>query len=126
MTKRQILMSLIRIALLSAIGLIQFMLVMFGCVYACDHFQETWPFVRHLRSAAPFIGLLTFLYPVYILMAMQLPAQRTRTKWPAANCPVCGTQTSSPRMPTNWRQFMWGGWTCRKCGCEMDACGKKL
>ncbi len=126
MNRRELLASPIRVAILSLIGLAQFMLVMFGCVYICDHFRDAYPFVRHLRGAAPLIGFLTLIYPVYILMAMRLPEQRQRRAWLTVDCPVCGTRTNSPRMPKNWRQFMWGGWTCRKCGCEIDAQGKQI
>ena len=43
------------------------------------------------------------------------------------SCPQCQTpQSRSFRWPTSWRQAMWGGWTCKKCGCEMDKYGNKV
>ena len=30
------------------------------------------------------------------------------------------------RTPTSIRQLMWGGWTCPKCGCEMDGTGVEI
>jgi hypothetical protein len=39
-------------------------------------------------------------------------------------CPQCGTQPALFRMPKNWEQFVWGGWTCSTCGSEVNAQGK--
>ena len=125
MTKSDILIVPVRIAVLSAIGLIQFMLVMFGCIYVCDHFQVAWPFVRHLRILAPGFGLLSLVYPIYILMAME-PVQLKKIASPILKCPACGTKTTLFRIPKNWRQFLHGGWTCAKCGREITAEGKQI
>lgn len=35
-------------------------------------------------------------------------------------CPRCATPVPMVRTPKNLRQALWGGWTCAKCGCEMD------
>ena len=78
MGRKEYLLRPIRVAILSIIGLLQFMLVMFGCVWASEHLGEAYPFVRVFRSAAPLVGFLTLLYPVYILAAMDLPKQRNR------------------------------------------------
>jgi hypothetical protein len=43
-------------------------------------------------------------------------------------CPQCGTAFPTVRIPKNYRQFMWGGWTCKHCGEEFDkwlACAPK-
>ena len=39
-------------------------------------------------------------------------------------CPKCGANAPSFRIPSNLSQFLWGGWTCNKCGCEIDKWGK--
>ena len=41
-------------------------------------------------------------------------------------CPQCGEKMPNVRQPTSARQAMWGGWTCPKCGCEMDKWGKEI
>jgi hypothetical protein len=41
-------------------------------------------------------------------------------------CPDCQTVIPRVRMPRNVRQAMWGGATCPKCGCEVDAKGRKV
>jgi hypothetical protein len=55
---------------------------------------------------------------------------RQRGKWGINfRQPAC-TQCGSPlpivtvRMPTSWRQAMWGGWTCSECGFELDRWGR--
>jgi predicted RNA-binding Zn-ribbon protein involved in translation (DUF1610 family) len=35
-------------------------------------------------------------------------------------CPSCGTDLPTIRRPKTFRQMMWGGWTCDKCGTEFD------
>jgi hypothetical protein len=45
---------------------------------------------------------------------------------PARKCPECGNPLPRIRKPANARQAKWGGWTCSKCGCEVDRRGKKL
>lgn len=37
-----------------------------------------------------------------------------------AKCPNCGNPFPRVRTPKNFRQAMWGGWTCEKCGTEFD------
>ena len=52
------------------------------------------------------------------------------TKWAinleTVHCPQCKQRMPAFRVPTNLHQLMWGGWTCPKCGCQMDKMGKPL
>jgi len=41
-------------------------------------------------------------------------------------CPNCQEEQPKVRKPQNWRQILWGGYTCQNCGTEMDKYGKKL
>jgi len=41
-------------------------------------------------------------------------------------CPNCRAKMPYIRLPLNERQEMWGGWTCFKCGTEMDKWGRKI
>jgi hypothetical protein len=41
-------------------------------------------------------------------------------------CPKCAEPMPVVRKPKNKRQALWGGWTCRKCGCEMDKYGVEV
>jgi len=48
----------------------------------------------------------------------------TKNRWgmnlESVNCPACGSPLPQVRQPKSFRQALWGGWTCAKCGCEMD------
>jgi len=44
--------------------------------------------------------------------------------WRKVQCPNCGTKPPLYRMPKNWQQLLWGGWTCSECGAEMNRQGK--
>ena len=41
-------------------------------------------------------------------------------------CPKCSEPMPRFRKPKNERQALWGGWTCPKCGCEMDKYGVEV
>lgn len=41
-----------------------------------------------------------------------------------ATCEKCGEEQPKVRTPENMQQMMLGGYTCRKCGAELDARGK--
>ncbi len=41
-------------------------------------------------------------------------------------CPNCGTPPPAIRRPKNFRQFMWGGWTCGTCHKEFDKWAKPV
>lgn len=45
---------------------------------------------------------------------------------PKRKCPECEEPMPKVRKPANRRQMLWGGWTCPKCGCEMDRRGRKI
>ena len=41
-------------------------------------------------------------------------------------CPRCGTDLPATRWPTSFKQAIYGGWTCQKCGCEVDRKGNAI
>ncbi len=41
-------------------------------------------------------------------------------------CPKCKTKLPRIRIPKNKRQAAWGGWSCPKCGTEVDRNGKEV
>jgi len=41
-------------------------------------------------------------------------------------CPRCDEPAPLVRRPANFRQMLWGGHTCRECGCEYDKWGKPI
>jgi len=42
------------------------------------------------------------------------------------DCPQCGRAQPTTRLPTSLRQALWGGWSCRACGTEMDKWGRSI
>jgi transposase-like protein len=42
------------------------------------------------------------------------------------NCPDCGKKFPRFRIPVNFRQAFLGGWTCTKCGCQVNSFGRKI
>jgi hypothetical protein len=42
------------------------------------------------------------------------------------HCPQCNTLQPKTRKATSWQQALWGGWTCKVCGTEMDKWGKQM
>jgi hypothetical protein len=41
-------------------------------------------------------------------------------------CPQCGTKAPFVRLPRSLRQLVFGGWTCRACGCRMNRWGERV
>ena len=41
-------------------------------------------------------------------------------------CPACGSPMPRVRQPNSRMQKLWGGWTCAKCGCEVDKWGRLI
>jgi ssDNA-binding Zn-finger/Zn-ribbon topoisomerase 1 len=55
--------------------------------------------------------------------------KENKSKWSInpdrVNCPDCGEPMPRVRRPRTMKQALWGGWTCPKCGCDMDKWGEK-
>jgi predicted SprT family Zn-dependent metalloprotease len=43
-----------------------------------------------------------------------------------ARCAKCGQPQPIVRRPLNERQALWGGYTCRQCGTELDSSGQPI
>jgi ribosomal protein S27E len=43
-----------------------------------------------------------------------------------AHCGKCGEPQPVFRKPQNERQALWGGYTCRQCGTELDSSGSPI
>jgi hypothetical protein len=54
----------------------------------------------------------------------------TRNKWGinlcAVHCPRCDALLPNLDERRSIRQLMWGGWTCRACGAEVDKWGREV
>jgi hypothetical protein len=55
---------------------------------------------------------------------------RRRGKWGVNGattlCPNCGEAASTVRKPASFQQALWGGCTCKECGCEFDKWGRRV
>ena len=40
-------------------------------------------------------------------------------------CPKCKTKQPQIRIPKNLREALWGGYTCKNCGCKMNKHGEE-
>ena len=75
--------------------------------------------------------LLIVLLPLGIILSLVLiDTVRQRGRFGinvhVPNCPRCGQQVPVIRNPKSIRQFLWGGYTCTKCVCEIDKWGKEI
>jgi hypothetical protein len=61
--------------------------------------------------AAIFGGFALFLVAIFL---------------PKRHCPECKEPLPRLRVPTSWRQFVRGGWTCPGCDVELDHQAKKI
>jgi len=45
---------------------------------------------------------------------------------PRRYCPRCDAPFAKLYLPKSWRQWLQGGKTCKKCGCEVDRVGREI
>ena len=79
------------------------------------------------------IGITLCLLGLAFLLGLVLVLRdtlRRKGKWGinvnAVMCPRCGENLSKMRGPKNANQTLWGGYTCAKCGCEIDKWGIEI
>jgi len=67
-------------------------------------------------------GLATLLFfsILFLSRAKFLKGSRWGMNFSEVTCPECGKPLPKLRIPKNWRQFWWGGWSCESCGKEFD------
>jgi predicted RNA-binding Zn-ribbon protein involved in translation (DUF1610 family) len=72
------------------------------------------------KAVAAVVGVVLFIWSL----------TRRRDKWGlntrSTDCPNCGEPVARIRHPRSLAQAMWGGYTCAKCGTEMDKWGRKV
>ncbi len=65
--------------------------------------------------------------PVYpMLMGLLALGLLSGSSLSSPKCPTCETQQPAIRRPTSLRQLLRGGWTCAKCGTEIDRHGRAI
>jgi hypothetical protein len=75
--------------------------------------------------------LLAVLLPIGIVLSLVLvDTVRQRGRFginpDVPSCPRCGQQVPAVRVPKSVQEFLWGGHTCIKCGCEIDKWGNEI
>lgn len=43
----------------------------------------------------------------------------------SVNCPKCKAPQPLIRKPKGWQEILWGGSTCKNCGCKIDRFGNE-
>ncbi len=72
------------------------------------------------------LGVLGVVLLVTLIRGTQQKTALGINLSPPNACPKCARPLPKVRVPTNARQFLWGGWTCAGCGVELDKWGRVL
>jgi hypothetical protein len=87
----------------------------------------------HNAAALILVGLLALLVPVLLIglpIFFLVRANKKKTSLginlQRVDCPECGMALPRVRKPANFRQAMFGGWTCPDCATEIDKWGRLL
>jgi hypothetical protein len=71
-------------------------------------------------ASRPISDPINILVGVILIVVLTLLAFMIFTP---VHCPKCGEKMPIRRTPQNESQKLYGGWTCPKCGTEMDSSG---
>ena len=76
------------------------------------------------------LAVVLIALEVCVLYLVVRDTRRRSGKWGCnlrrVFCPRCNFRQPVVRIPTSWRQFWWGGWTCEACSCEIDKWGVEI
>lgn len=72
------------------------------------------------------LALLVSVLFVWVAWGSRRRTGRWGLNLEAVRCPVCQTRMPTWRRPASFRQALWGGWSCQRCGCEMDKWGTPI
>jgi hypothetical protein len=67
-----------------------------------------------------FVGIVVFVYATKKNIRIGEGKKMGVNLASDLKCPSCGAAFPIVRIPKNYRQFLWGGWTCNQCGEEFD------
>jgi hypothetical protein len=77
----------------------------------------------------PLAGLLGLAITAIVVLTTR-DTIRGRGNWnlnaKPAFCPLCGEPAPFARVPKNWRQCLWGSFTCANCGLEYFKSGRAV
>ncbi len=74
---------------------------------------------------------IVFVIALLALGVFMWRQTKTKGRWgigaiTGTNCPRCGTRLPAIRKPTSMQEMLWGGTTCRQCGCKIDKYGREI
>jgi transposase-like protein len=72
------------------------------------------------------LGLLLLLLFLFTLLGKNSKYSDFGINLKRVYCPKCNTKQPIVRKPNNQRQALFGGYTCKKCGAEMDKFGTEI
>ncbi|HEX6912900.1 MAG TPA: hypothetical protein VF142_21000, partial [Longimicrobium sp.] len=76
------------------------------------------------------LGGVLFLAGLVLVPLIWRASRRRSGRWgvnlAAQRCPECGADSPRVRAPNSLRQVLWGGWSCRACGTEVDKWGVRV
>jgi hypothetical protein len=84
-------------------------------------------FVRDKILNVAFAAIVTgLLIGVVLVIYGTFARNRWGLNFEQVNCPRCHALVPRVRIPKSRRGMFWGGWTCDKCGYEMDKWGNPI
>ena len=79
---------------------------------------------------AAVIGFITVIGVLFVGLVLVVHGTVVKNRWgvnlEAIQCPRCNAPQPTMRMPHSLRETLWGGGTCRDCGCEIDKWGREI
>ena len=71
-----------------------------------------------------FIAVIAVALGVGLILLGTMRRNRFGINAGAVACPSCGAEQPVLRKPASLQQALWGGWTCRSCGRQIDKWGR--
>lgn len=74
------------------------------------------------------LGLLAAVVAIVVLASIKKdsPLAPLGINIKRTHCPTCNQKQPIMRKPANQQQMLFGGYTCKNCGTEMDKYGTKI
>lgn len=105
---------------LQGLRLLFMLMLVFGVFFQMQG-GDKGPAVRAYEFTLIGVGAVGSIVMLVLGLGKPTPGEIGRLQ-----CEECGTPMPLVRRPANRRQMLWGGWTCKKCGTELDRKGRKV
>ncbi len=71
-------------------------------------------------------GIILIVFVGFFLFRLLSMTGHMSIRHKVIYCPDCKLKAPLLRKAKNFRELFFGGWTCKKCGCEFDRYGNKI